>query len=126
MDFLTGGKQTPWENSSIRQVFYFTEDTLSQSPIVAANIPPTISTSLGRLLNIPVAVPVLNETGRQISLASKTASYFVENGIGLEMAQIRGGKFLMGTNAADIEKAYGDARKTADELTQETVAAEMP
>jgi len=58
-----------WENSSIQQVFYFTEDTLSQSPIVAANISPTISTSLGRLLNIPVAVPVLNETGRQISLA---------------------------------------------------------
>ena len=126
MDYLTGGKQTPWENSSIRQVFYFTEDTLSKSPIVAAHIPPTISTSLGRLLNIPVAVPVLNEAGRQISTISKTASYFVENGIGLEMAQIRGGKFLMGTNAAEVEKAYDDARKTADELTQETIAAEMP
>ena len=124
VDAQTSGQQTPWENSSIRSTFYFTEDTFAgTSP---SSISPVISSSLGRLLNFPVAVPVLNEMGRQISTVNKTISYFAENRIGLEMAQIRGGNFLMGTNWAEIERAYGDAKESGDQLTRETIAAEMP
>ena len=126
MDYLTGGRQTPWESSSLRSVFYFTEDSLIQSTTVIANVPPIISTRLGQLTTIPFSVPVLNESGQQISTINKTATYFVENSVGLEMAQIRGGKFLMGTSAVEAEKAYGDARKAKDDLTLKTVAAEMP
>lgn len=125
VDAQTSGQQTPWENSSIRTTFYFTEDTFAETQPV--NISPSISNSLGKLLNAPIAVPILNETGRQSSIMNKTVSYFVENKIGLEMAQIRGGKFLMGTNWVEIEKAYDDAKekKISDEL-KEIIAAEMP
>lgn len=124
VDAQTGGQQTPWENSSIRTTFYFTEDTFADT--TPTNILPVISGSLGGLPNISVAVPILNETGRQIGTANKTISYFAENKIGLEMAQIRGGNFLMGTNWSEIEKAYGDAKVNQDELTQATIASEMP
>lgn len=124
VDSKTSGKQTPWENSSINTTFYFTEDILSEIP--DAKIPPIISDSLGRLSDLTFAVPMLNETGYQMSTVKKVVSYFMENNIRLEMAQIRGGRFLMGTNWAEIEKAYSDSINHKDALTRETIAAEMP
>ena len=123
VDSATGGQQTPWENSSIRSPFYFTEDTFADSS--PANISPVISNILGKLPSLSVVVPILNESGRQISTVNKTILYFAEERIGLEMAQIRGGNFLMGTNWTEIEKAYNDSIGK-DELTQATIAAEMP
>ncbi len=124
VDSTTGGQQTPWENSSLRTTFFFTEDALAETS--PATILPVIASSLGKLLSSPAAVPVLNETGRQVSIANKAISYFAENKLGLEMAQIRGGKFPMGTNWAEIEKAYVDANAANDKLTKTEIAAEMP
>ncbi len=83
---------------------------------------------LGRFLNAPVVVPVLNESGKQINTLKRSISYFVENKIELEMMKISGGKFLMGTSAAEVEAAYEDAKskKAAVETRPETIAAEMP
>lgn len=124
VDSATDGEQTPWENSSIRGTFYFTEDTLAETPIT--KVPQNIPNSIGKLLSQTVVVPFLDETGLQTNISNKTISYFVENQIGLEMAQIGGGRFLMGTNWAEVEKAYDDAKKREKEEIQELIAAEMP
>ena len=97
-DNLTGGEQTPWESSSLRTVFHFTEDTFAETSDVVFK-PPIVKHS-GSLLRLPVVVPILNESGRQINTLPQTASHFVENDLDLQMMQIRGGKFAMGDELA--------------------------
>ncbi|HSK74296.1 MAG TPA: SUMF1/EgtB/PvdO family nonheme iron enzyme [Pyrinomonadaceae bacterium] len=126
VDDLTGGEQTPWENSSIRMVFHFTEDTFAQIPELPFN--PSAVADIGRILKMPVTVPILNESGRRINTLKNAVTYFIENEINLEMMQIPGGKFLMGASAEQAAAAYQDAKskKNIPEARPETVAAEMP
>ena len=116
-DNLTGGEQTPWESSSLRTVFHFTEDTFAETSDVGFK-PPIVKHS-GSLLRLPVVVPILNESGRQINTLPQTASYFVENDFDLQMMQIRGGKFAMGTSWQEVEAAYKGAKKYKSETNED-------
>ena len=49
--------------------------------------------------------------GKQINKLPQTASYFVETDLNLEMAQLRGGRFLMGTGWQEVEATYQNAKK---------------
>ena len=124
MDNVTKGQQTPWENSSLNSIFFFAEDVTAstQNP---SNYNPLETSGLGRILNLPIVVPMLNESGKLVKQLRQTASYFVENQIGLEMMQIQSGSFKMGTSWEIIEAAYKDAKKYKD-VSQEDIAAEMP
>lgn len=126
VDNLTDGEQTPWENSSIRMVFHFTGDTFARASEITFN--PASVSDIGRILKIPVAVPILNESGRRIKVLKNAVSYFIEEQINLEMMSVAGGRFLMGTSAEEVAAAYQDAKskKEAAETQPETVAAEMP
>lgn len=121
MDNVTTGQQTPWENSSLNSVFFFAEDIAQTKPGV---FNPDTS-AIGRILNLPIVVPMLDESGDIIKQVRQTASYFVENQIGLEMMQIQSGSFKMGTSWEIVKEAYEDAKKYED-ISKETIAAEMP
>ena len=121
-DNLTGGEQTPWESSSLRTVFHFTEDTFAETSDVVFK-PPIVKNS-GSLFSLPVVVPILNESGRQINTLPQTASYFVENDLDLKMMQIRGGKFAMGTSWQEVEAAYKNAQKYKSRTNKDEDEAE--
>jgi len=123
MDNITTGQQTPWENSSLNSIFFFSEDITAPAQNLGA-FNPDIS-AIGRILNLPIIVPLLNESGNLIKQARQTASYFVEAQTGLEMMQVQSGNFKMGTSWEIIDAAYKDAKKYKD-ISQETIAAEMP
>jgi formylglycine-generating enzyme required for sulfatase activity len=133
LDRTTGGQQVPWENSSIKTVFFFSPDEVAAMP------PPNLTVSsprsnklrdglLGGLRQITFTVPVTGATGRVTSRLDGRARSYVEDlrGVGLEMMEIPGGRFLMGSNASDADDAYKDAKRYNDEVSRETVTAEMP
>lgn len=120
-DNLTGGVQTPWESSSLRAVFHFTEDNFA-APAAVFKSP--VLESAGNLLQIPIVVPILNEAGESAGRISRTAAYFVEENLNLELAQIRGGRFLMGTSSSEVEAAFKDAKAHKDQADAESEEAE--
>ncbi len=121
VDSATGGQQTPWENSSIREPFYFSEDILGSTPLSIPDLP----AAAGNLSGTSFAVPFFNSAGEQTRLIKKTVQTFVENRAGLELVRIEGGQFKMGTNGSELEKAYNDAKKRNDPLMNQ-IATEMP
>lgn len=124
MDTLTQGEQTPWESSSIRTIFYFSEDLFGANQGSTFN--PFNPEGLGKINNLAVIVPVLNEAGKVVNRLQQTASYFVDDRVGLDMMQVRGGKFSMGTDWEEIKTAYENAKKYKEKISQESIAAEIP
>lgn len=130
----TGGEQVPWEHSSIKTVFYFTPDVMDSTPLPNLTYPGPLHSQLlkgllGGLRQSNFNVLVINANGRVASQLNGRSSFFVEDGSkvsDLEMVEIPGGRFLMGSSAADADAAYADARRYDEEETRETVAAEMP
>ncbi|HZG53225.1 MAG TPA: SUMF1/EgtB/PvdO family nonheme iron enzyme [Pyrinomonadaceae bacterium] len=132
LDESTGGAQVPWENSSIKTVFHFTPDAVSATPLPNLAYHGTLRNQLlkgllGGLRQSDFAVPVTNSNGRVTSQLNGHSKFFVEaQASGLEMVEIPGGRFAMGSHAADAEAAYADAKRYDEEETRETVTAEMP
>ena len=133
IDKSTGGQQIPWENSSIKTVFFFRPDEVASTPL--PNLVPTgplrnqlLGGLLGGLRQITFTVPVVNTSGRVTTgLEGRAQSYREDlRGVGLEMVEIPGGRFAMGSNAADADAAYADAKRYNDEVSRDTVTAEMP
>ncbi|MBL8148503.1 MAG: formylglycine-generating enzyme family protein [Blastocatellia bacterium] len=67
-----------------------------------------------KLKEFEFKTPILNRRGEQVKVLSGKAKYYEEdlgNGIVLEMVQIPGGSFLMGTNEKDVEKIVAEYTK---------------
>jgi formylglycine-generating enzyme required for sulfatase activity len=130
----TGGAQVPWEHSSLKTVFYFTPDAVSAAPMPNLSYAGPLRNqllkgALGGLRQSSFNVLVVNDKGRVTSQLEGHARFFVEDESkvgGLEMLEIPGGRFLMGSSAADADAAYADAKRYDEEETRETVSAEMP
>lgn len=72
-------------------------------------------------------MPVTNANGRVTTQLNGRGKFYVEpHGGGLEMVEIPGARFLMGSNAVDADTAYDDAKRYNDEISRDTVTAEMP
>ena len=73
-------------------------------------------------------MPVLNKRGSRVGLNPAKAALFTETAgyANLEMVEIAGGKFQMGSSAEDVETAFADALKSNDEADREVITAEMP
>ena len=133
----TAESQIPWENSSLVSDFYFTADVLAptinfapkNTPVKAAvKVSPRLPDGIRSLLGFTFAAPVLNENGTRASTLNGAAKSYRENSGGafIEMVEISGSQFQMGTSADDADFAFQDARRYNDDLTRETITAEMP
>ncbi len=130
----TGGAQVPWEHSSIKTVFYFRPDVVSASPLPNFTYQGPLRNQLlkgllGGLRQSNFTVLVVDASGEVEGQLNGRASFFVEDESkvqGLEMVEIPGGRFLMGTNAADADAAYADAKRYDKDETEEVVTVEMP
>lgn len=133
LDRTTNGRQVPWENSSLKSVFFFTPDEVAGTPL--PNLTPTsplreelLKGLLGGLKQFTFHAPQTGPGGSVTARRTGRASFYTEDvrGAGLEMVEIPGGRFLMGSNFADADAAYADSKRYNDEATRDTVAAEMP
>ena len=133
----TGETQIPWENSSLVSDFYFTPDRLAPSvtivpknfvPQFAAKVSPQLPSGIKALQPFEFNVPVLSETGARSPAIKGSARFYRETAgsLMLEMVEIAGSQFQMGTSAGEADYAFEDARRYNDELTKETITAEMP
>lgn len=120
--------QIPWENSSLKTVFYFTPDSLASGTIPVSQIKPKLPSGIKALISSALNSPLIDAAGLRTSLINGTSFYFREDksGAGLEMIEIKGGEFQMGTGGAEAEMVFGDAQKYEDDISKETVTAEMP
>lgn len=133
IDRTTGGRQTPWENSSLKTVFFFRPDEVAATPLPDLSFTGSLrgqllSGLLGGLRQFEYAVPVTGNGGRATAQKRGRARLYVEDagGVELEMVEVGGGRFAMGSNAAEADAAYADAKRYNDQATRDTVAAEMP
>lgn len=136
VETATNAAQTPWENGALKTIFYFTPDKLAQltqgataiikSPV--ATLKPKTPNGVRSLLSLAFSVPSVNARGTRTALGNKTAGFYreTESGANLEMVEVRGGKFAMGSDAAQVDFAFEDAKKYNDDEARETIAAEMP
>lgn len=83
---------------------------------------------LGGLRQITFTAAEVSAGGRITArLDGRVQSYMEDvQGVSLEMVEIPGGRFAMGSNAADADAAYTDAKRYNDETSRDTVTAEMP
>ena len=127
-----GGQQTPWENGSLSTVFYLTPDklqpTLQTSIAKQVLLKPELPANVKSLLQFSFGVPILNKRGSRTNLKNAVAAFFAENiGSGnLEMVEIAGGNFQMGSSATDAETAFADALRSNDKTDRDVITAEMP
>lgn len=133
IDKTTGGQQVPWENSSIKTVFFFSPDEVASTPL--SNLTPTgplrnqlLKGLLGGFRQIAFIVPQVNVGGKITARYDGRAQSYMEDlrGVGLEMVEVSGGRFAMGSNAEDASAAFADAKRYNDEVSIDTVTAEMP
>jgi formylglycine-generating enzyme required for sulfatase activity len=120
----TNGTQTPWEHSSLQTIFYITKDTnvtITNSPLLYPSLIPK-----NLLLDFSFTVPFLNQYGMRSKTLNGTAKYYVERASNLEMVEIAGGQFAMGSSARQVEEAFNDARRYNDEVTKDAITREMP
>ena len=123
--------QIPWENGALNSLFYLTPDKLMGSVTtkpVAAVIKPKLPSGIKALQPFSFSVPELTKTGARRNLGNASASFYSDNlgAANLEMVEIRGGKFLMGSDATEVDIAFADAQTYNDEVSREVLTAEMP
>ena len=130
--------QVPWTSSSIKKVFYFTEDKIAESPPVKPLFDGALHAKLmeglfGGLKLFSFKTPLLNERGTVIQQKPGQAKVFAEplELSKIEMVEIPGGRFLMGASAAEVGVALKEARLTTengvlDDEAYEALSAEMP
>ena len=135
---FTGEEQIPWENSSLVSDFYFTPDELAPTiSVIAKNAPPPkivaksipkLPVGIKSLLNFSFVTPLLNESGTRSGTVSGATHFYKENivGVVLEMVEVSGSQFQMGTSASEADFAFEDAKRYNDDLTKETITSEMP
>lgn len=132
LDKKTDGGQVPWENSSIKTAFFFRPDELTGTLLPNLTFPGPLHSQLlkgllGGLRQADYVVPTTNANGRVTTQLNGRAKFFVEEKVGgLEMVEIPGARYFMGSNAADADAAFTDAKRYNDEISRETVTAEMP
>jgi formylglycine-generating enzyme required for sulfatase activity len=130
------GEQIPWENGSLSKIFYLTPDklrkpatfTAQNTAVKSFSIKPKLPFGIKSLLPLSFVVPQLDNRGSRLGLDNKNAAYYPENlgAAKLEMIEIPGGKFQMGSSSEEVERAYEDALKSNDEADREVITAEMP
>ncbi len=132
LDKKSDGGQVPWENSALKTVFFFRPDVVSATPLPNLTYAGPLRAQLlkgllGGLRQSEFTVFVTNASGRATRQLNGSAKFFVEpQGGALEMVEIPGARFLMGSNAADADAAFTDAKRYDDEVSRDTVTAEMP
>jgi formylglycine-generating enzyme required for sulfatase activity len=123
----TGSVQIPWENSSLKTVFYFTPDSLAPAsgttPVI--HLKPKLPAGIKALISSALNSPVIDRSGVRTNLINMINLSFREDA-GLEMVEIKGGEFQMGTGGAEAEMVFSDAQKYEDDISREAVVAEMP
>lgn len=114
----TNAGQIPWESVSLKRIFYFSEPKSSAVPETAASaakklLTPKLPFGISALQPFSFISPVINANGKRASIVNGTARAFKENynSAGIEMVEIKGGDFDMGSSAAEVEKAFEDAKK---------------
>jgi formylglycine-generating enzyme required for sulfatase activity len=132
------GHQVPWTSSSLKQVFYFTVDRIAESPLpkpifVGSLHPKLTGGLLGGLRQFSFKTPMLNERGTVVQQKPGQAKVFFEplKLSKIEMAQVTGGRFLMGASAAEVSVALKEAKLAAEngileDESYEVLSAEMP
>ena len=138
---ISGGMhkyQVPWTSSSLKQVFYFTEDEVAKSPVPKLAFEGSLNTRLaggllGGLRPFSFKTPMLNERGSIVQQAPGQARAFIETLVpaGIAMVEIPGGRFLMGAGAAEVGLALGEAKLAAEDGILEdeqykALSAEIP
>jgi formylglycine-generating enzyme required for sulfatase activity len=130
------GAQIPWENGSLSTLFYFTSEPISDRKVTGTTgslkktprPKPKLPGGVGQLKSFSYSVPQLDISGMRVGLQSKNSFYFTENfkSINLEMVEIPGGEFRMGSDFREVELAFEDALRSNDEADREVITAEMP
>lgn len=132
----TRGRQVPWRNASTKAAFFFSKDRLLARPQPAASLISTLVKTLnisGAYSEISFMTPYLNEQGTIVGRKPGKASRFLEN-LGsfsvppIEMAAIKGGRFMMGATGEEISTALEEARQfdEYEDENYEVLAAELP
>ena len=118
--------QLPWENAALQTIFYFTEDSAKPAVTATVNLPylrPHLIAA-NQLRSYTFTTPLLNAEGTRVKTLNGAAKSYLERGV--EMVEIVGGKFLMGSGAEAVTEAFRDAQRYNDDITLDTMAAEMP
>lgn len=144
----TEEQQVPWESASLKTIFYFNSFESSKLPeavkaVVKKVLAPKLPFGIASLQTFSFVSPVVNDKGKRASIINGTAKYFneVSKNANIEMVEIKGGDFEMGSSAAEVERAFKDAKKykgddSEDEESDDTeytkkeskdfITAEMP
>jgi formylglycine-generating enzyme required for sulfatase activity len=125
-------KQIPWESSSLQGDFYFNSKRVKQavaealkseiSPKTNDGLKVKVNTDIGlrpkykgKLLTYAFETPYLNDNGTLL-IQKKEANYFVEKlskDINLEMQEIIGGSFTMGSTVNEARSWWKKAQEEA-------------
>lgn len=139
-------KQIPWESSSLQGDFYFNPKFIKQLVADAVKNSPANSDDglkvkvnpvsgarpkyKGTLLNFLFETPLLTGADANLIMQKREVSYFDENldeNAKLEMLEIRGGNFTMGSTADEARKAWQKAVQQYETQTQKkAVAGKVP
>ena len=113
----TGELQTPWESASLKTVFFF--NSFESAELPEERLPDTKKT-LSPVTPAGITAqtfsfvsPVISDKGLRTSIVNGTARYFSENskGANIEMVEIKGAEFEMGSSVAEVKPAFEDAKK---------------
>lgn len=122
----TEEQQVPWESASLKTIFYFNSFESSKLPeaaktIVKKALAPKIPFGITALQTFSFVSPVVSDKGKRTSIINGTARYFSENSknANIEMVEITGGDFEMGSSAAEVELAFKDAKKYKGDDSEE-------
>ncbi|HEX7316318.1 MAG TPA: SUMF1/EgtB/PvdO family nonheme iron enzyme [Pyrinomonadaceae bacterium] len=121
------GPQVPWTNSSLKAIFYFTPDEVALKAPPKAQ--PPVAAPDGRPLTF--TVPQVNERGTVVGEKPGRARGYVTSlgGVPLEMVEIPGGRFKMGAGAAEVARAYAEAKAEGVSIEDDeflNITSEMP
>jgi formylglycine-generating enzyme required for sulfatase activity len=131
--------QVPWTSSSLKQVFFFAEDEVAQSPrpkpVFAGGLHAKLMGGLlGGLRPFEFKTPLVGERGTVVEQLPGQARGFIEplGATAIAMVEIPGGRFSMGAGAAEVGLALSEAKLAAEEdgilpdESYQALAAEIP
>ncbi len=124
-------KQIPWESSSLQGDFYFNPERIKLaitdalkpgSPVKSKDgFKVEVNTVLvekpkykGKLLSFAFETPYLKDEGSSLLMQKKEVNYFVEKlekNVDLDMIEILGGTFSMGSTPEEARKAWQNAQE---------------
>ena len=117
----TEGKQVPWESSSLEVDFYFAASAMAPD-VAKNNTPPSFDPASGGagsplpLRGFEFETVTVNSSGSVTNRRKGQGKYCTEdlNGVGLEMVEIAGGTFQMGTSDKEAHQVASEYKRSID------------